>query len=181
MNVVTRLAWRNLWRPPRRSWLTIGAMVFSNAILVFMISLQFGMYELMIDNTLQSFTGHMQVQAPGYKDDAKMRQVVPEVAKLAADLRRELGTEKIAARAAAFALASSEERSYGLQVIGVDPEYEPQVSTIPGLGAGAKSAYCDRRRADVARQRARRLVCRRSRNGHRHFRHWHDRHGPQHC
>ena len=52
MNITLRLAWRNLWRHPRRTWLTIGAMVFSNALLVFMISLQFGMYDLMIDNII---------------------------------------------------------------------------------------------------------------------------------
>lgn len=133
MNITLRLAWRNLWRQPRRTWLTIGAMVFSNALLVFMISLQFGMYELMIDNTLKAFTGHMQVQAPGYKDDAKMRQVVPDAERLAARIREALELDTVAVRSAAFALVSSDERSYGIQVFGVDPENEPRVSTVPGL------------------------------------------------
>jgi putative ABC transport system permease protein len=90
----------------------------------------------MIDNSLKTLSGHMQVQAPGYIDDAKIRQVVPDVASLAESLRAELDNgaiEAIAARAAAFALASSEERSYGVQILGVQPEYEPAVSTIPGL------------------------------------------------
>jgi len=76
VNLVFRLAWRNLWRQPRRTWLTVGAIMFSNMLLVIMISLQFGMYGLMIDNTLQAFTGHLQIQAPGYIDDQKMRCVV---------------------------------------------------------------------------------------------------------
>ena len=135
MNIILRLAWRNLWRQPRRTWLTIGAMVFSNALLVFMISIQLSTYELMIDNTLQAFTGHLQVQAPGYKDDLRLRQVVPDVTSLAGLLRRELGLETIAARGAAFALASSEERSYGLQIFGVETQFESLVSTIPGLVA----------------------------------------------
>ncbi len=135
MNIILRLAWRNLWRQPRRTWLTIGAMVFSNALLVFMISIQLSTYDLMIDNTLQAFTGHLQVQAPGYKDDLRLRQVVPDVTSLAGLLRRELGLETIAARGAAFALASSEERSYGLQIFGVETQFESLVSTIPGLVA----------------------------------------------
>ena len=135
MNIILRLAWRNLWRQPRRTWLTIGAMVFSNALLVFMISIQLSTYDLMIDNTLQAFTGHMQVQAPGYKDDLKIRQVVPDVRSLASLLRRDLGLETIAARGAAFALASSEERSYGLRIVGVETQFESFVSTIPGLVA----------------------------------------------
>jgi len=133
MNIILRLAWRNLWRQPRRTWLTIGAMVFSNALLVFMISIQFSTYELMIDNTLQAFTGHLQVQAPGYKDDQKIRQVVPGIAALASTLRQKLGLASVAARGAAFALASSEERSYGLQVYGVETQFEPLVSSVPGL------------------------------------------------
>lgn len=144
MNITLRLAWRNLWRHPRRTWLTIGAMVFSNALLVFMISLQFGMYDLMIDNTLKSFTGHVQVQAPGYKDEQKIRQVVPNADEIAGTLRTELGLDTIAVRSAAFALLSSEDRSYGVQLFGVDPDYEPAVSSIPGLvGEGRYPATRD--------------------------------------
>jgi ABC-type lipoprotein release transport system permease subunit len=133
VNLVLRLAWRNLWRQPRRTWLTTGAMVFSNVLLVFMISLQFGMYRLMIENSLKAFTGHMQVQAQGYIDDQKIRQVIPDVVALAENLRQALGSDEVAARATAFALASSEDRSYGIAVVGVEPRFEPNVSNIPGL------------------------------------------------
>jgi putative ABC transport system permease protein len=133
VNLVFRLAWRNIWRQPRRTWLTTGAMMFSNMLLVFMISLQFGMYGLMIDNTLQAFTGHLQIQAPGYIDDQKMRQTVDDIVPLADSLRSHFEFDSIAARATAFALASSEERSYGIAVVGVEPNFENNVSTLPGL------------------------------------------------
>ena len=113
--------------------MTTGAMVFSNVLLIFMISLQFAMYRLMIDNSLQAFTGHMQIQAPGYIDDKKMRQTVPAIVPLASTLREQLQTDTIAARATAFVLASSEDRSYGVAVFGVEPQFEAQVSSIPGL------------------------------------------------
>ena len=133
MNVTLRLAWRNLWRHARRTWLTIAAIVFSNSLLVFLITMQFGMYGLMIDNSLKAFTGHLQVQAPGYKDDARMRQVVPRAKELAADIRGALSLETVAVRSAAFALLSSEERSYGVQIFGVEPDRERNVSSLPGL------------------------------------------------
>ena len=79
MSLDLRLAWRNLWRNPRRTWLTVGAMVFSNIILVFLISLQLGMYGMMINNSLRAQTGHLQVQAPGFLDGHKIRQVVADV------------------------------------------------------------------------------------------------------
>jgi putative ABC transport system permease protein len=133
INVSLRLAWRNLWRYKRRTWLTVGAMIFSNALLVFSISLQFGSYDMMINNTLRAFTGHIQVQHDGYKEDPKMRWVVPNVVETATSLRAALGSDEIAARGAGFALVSSEDRSYGLQILGVEPDFEANVSTVPGL------------------------------------------------
>jgi putative ABC transport system permease protein len=133
INVSLRLAWRNLWRYKRRTWLTVGAMIFSNSLLVFSISLQFGSYDMMINNTLQAFSGHIQVQHDGYLDDPKMRWVVPNVVATADRLRDSLASNEVAARAAGFALVSSEDRSYGLQILGVEPDFEPNVSTVPGL------------------------------------------------
>jgi ABC-type lipoprotein release transport system permease subunit len=128
-----RLAWRNLWRHSRRTWLTASAMIFSNVLLVFMISLQFGSYQMMIDNTLQAFSGHMQIQAEGYQDSPRMRKSVPGIIPLTDQVRHALPGAGVAARASGFALASSEQRSFGIQIYGVQPAHEPLVSSIPGL------------------------------------------------
>jgi putative ABC transport system permease protein len=133
MNITLRMAWRNLWRHKRRTWLTVGAMIFSNLLLVFLISLQFGSYRMMIDNTLKSYTGHMQIQQHNYNDDPKIRNSFAGVVQLAEKIRQHLGSNNVAARGVAFAMTSSEQRSYGLQIIGVEPDYEPNVSTLPGL------------------------------------------------
>jgi ABC-type lipoprotein release transport system permease subunit len=127
------LAWRNLWRHSRRTWLTVGAMVFCNILLVFLISLQLGSYDMMIENSLGPITGHAQVQHREYLEQGKMRQTVPAAAALAVDIRRQLGIETVAVRGIGFALASSEQRSFGMQLTGVQPDFEPLVSTLPGL------------------------------------------------
>ena len=133
MNASWALAWRNIWRNRRRTWLTVGAMVFSNIFLVFLIAVQLGSYDMMIENTLRTFTGHLQVQHTGYQDNPKMRRSIPDIAKRAQALRESTGLSAIAARAEGFALASSEERSFGVQVLGVQSQFEPLVSTLPGL------------------------------------------------
>ena len=62
--IVLRLAWRNLWRHSRRTWLTVGAMVFCNVLLIFLISLQLGSYQMMIDNSLAAMGGGSTRPAP---------------------------------------------------------------------------------------------------------------------
>jgi len=130
-----RLAWRNIWRRKRRTWLTAMAMIFSNILLVFMISLQFGSYDMMINNSLRMFSGQIQVQREGYQDSQKMRQRVDNIRKLATDIRSEFPAMHVAARANAFVLISSEDRSFGTLIVGVEPAYESGVSSIPGLVA----------------------------------------------
>jgi putative ABC transport system permease protein len=132
-NTSLTLAWRNIWRHPRRSSLTIAAMVFADVLLVFMLGLQLGQYRMMIDNSLSVFTGQMQVQDVNYLDEPQMYRSVPDADLLAKKIRMETGLEAVSARAYGFALVSSEKRTIGVQVSGVDPIHEQLVSTIPGL------------------------------------------------
>ena len=133
MTLSLNMAWRNIWRHKRRTWLTATAMIFSNVLLVFMIALQFGSYDMMIDNTLRAFSGHLQVQADGYQDNPRLRTSIAGIGALSDELRRALPQASVAGRAAAFALASSDQRSFGIQLVGVQPQSEPAVSTLPGL------------------------------------------------
>ena len=73
-----KMAWRNIWRNPRRSVLTILAIAFACTLLVFMLSWQFGSYDTMINSTVKIHTGHLQVQGNGYQDKKSMRLVVPD-------------------------------------------------------------------------------------------------------
>ncbi|MFW2438187.1 MAG: ABC transporter permease [Arenicellales bacterium] len=132
-NASLTLAWRNIWRHPRRSLLTIAAMVFADVLLVFMLGLQLGQYRMMIDNSLSLFTGQMQVQDIDYLDEPQMYRSIPNADRLADQIRQATKLEAISPRAYGFALVSSDKRTIGVQISGVDPAHEPLVSTIPGL------------------------------------------------
>ena len=132
MNMIFTLAWRNLWRHRTRTWITVSAMVFSNVLLVFMLSLQVGTYQMMIENALNLFTGHLQVQDSRYLDNPKQRYDIAAAQRLATQLRQQLNTDAIALRGSAFALLSSEQRSFGAQIIGVQPDFDKYTSSISG-------------------------------------------------
>ena len=108
-------------------------MVFADTLLVFMLGLQFGQYRMMIDNSLRVFTGQMQVQASGYNDEPHMYRSIPAADKLAQAIRDNTQLDAVSTRGYGFALVSSETRTLGAQISGVDPLHEPRVSTIPGL------------------------------------------------
>jgi putative ABC transport system permease protein len=130
---IERLAWRNLWRHKKRSWLTISAMVFCNTLLIFLIGLQVGNYRMMIDNTLGVLIGHLQIQTPAYLDAPKLRESIGKSDDLINDIRAILGSEiKLAPRLAAGALLNSESRSFGAQIIGAEPTLEAEFGLLAG-------------------------------------------------
>lgn len=133
MSITLRLSWRNIWRNRRRTLLTISAIAFAAAILVFMVTLQLSSYDTMIDYTLRVYHGHLQVQPKGYLDKPQMINTIPDARAIGSHIRKLTGLAAVSVRAMGFALASSKARSYGVQVIGVESEYEGKVSTIPGL------------------------------------------------
>ena len=133
MNTMLSLAWRNLWRHKRRTWLTVGAMIFSNVLLVFLITLQIGNYDMMIENSLKAYSGQLQVSVKGYSDEPKMRLTITDIDGMANAMRQAIPELLISTRAETFVMASSEQRSFGLQIVGVDVAHEPSVSSIPGL------------------------------------------------
>lgn len=130
MSVDVKMAWRNIWRNPRRSILTMTAIAFASLLLVFMLSFQFGSYDTMINSAVKIHTGHLQVQAKGYQDKRSMHLVVPNPETLGGILEKTPGVDAYTYRANAFSLVSSKERTYGIMVIGIDPAREANVSTL---------------------------------------------------
>jgi len=113
--------------------LTILAIVFATMLLVFMLSFQFGSYDTMINTAVKIHTGHVQVQAEGYRDKMDIRLVVPNPGAVDDVIKDIPGIEAYTSRANAFSLVSSSDRTYGVLLTGIDPEREAKVSTLKKL------------------------------------------------
>ena len=133
MSIDIKMAWRNIWRNPRRSILTMAAIAFACLLLVFMLSWQFGSYDTMINSAVKIHTGHLQIQAKGYQDRKSIRLVVPDPTRVGEVLKDIPEVDEYTFRANAFSLVSSMDRTYGIMVTGIDPGREAKVSTIEHL------------------------------------------------
>lgn len=130
---VWRLAWRNLWRNPRRTWLTAGGIGFAVWLLVFSMSIQDGSFEIMIDNAARLMTGHVQLQHPDYADDPRIEHRLRDVGPLIDEVGDMPRVTAVLPRTSGFALVSAGERSFGAQVTGVDPKREAVASSLPTM------------------------------------------------
>ncbi|UCD83195.1 MAG: ABC transporter permease [Desulfobacterales bacterium] len=127
------MAWRNIWRNPRRTILTISAIAFASLLLVFMLSFQFGSYETMINTSVKIHTGHLQIQAAEFREKRNIRYVVSDLDKISAVLENIPQIASYTYRGQAFSLVSSAKRTYGAMVTGIDPAGEVGVSRLKSL------------------------------------------------
>ncbi|MFC1858514.1 ABC transporter permease [Thermodesulfobacteriota bacterium] len=133
MIIDIKMSWRNIWRNPRRTILTISAIAFASMLLIFMLSFQFGSYDAMIDTAVKVHTGHLQVQEKGYDKKKDMRLVVSDPAAVSKILKKDPGIDVFTFRANTFSLISSEDRTYGVLVVGIDPVREAKVTRLKKL------------------------------------------------
>lgn len=124
MNLNYRIAWRNLWRNSRRTWLTSGSIAFAIFLVVAAMCLQAGQYDVMVENSTSMMTGHIQIQNSKHLEEERFEDTINEASRIAKLVVGTEGVSSIAPRAEVFALASVGELSFGIQVHGVDWEAE---------------------------------------------------------
>ncbi len=124
------LAWRNLWRNRRRTYLTTGSIVLAVVLAVFMRSMQEGVYDKMIENVVGLYTGYVQIHQDGYWAEKTLDnsfELSPELHQLiAADDR----VAEIVPRLESFLLASSDHSSQVAQIIGISPPAEDVLTRL---------------------------------------------------
>lgn len=130
MSLEPRLAWRNIWRNPRRTALSVAATVFAVVLVVVFVAMAAGVHEKMVEDAVRIHSGHVTINAVSYREKETLDQYVVESAELVAALD-DLPARGWAPRVVSFALVSRDSVSQGVVVIGVDPEREGSVTTLP--------------------------------------------------
>ena len=130
--MIWQLAWRNMWRRKQRTAFLLLAIAGTCAVLIFLASLQAGSYAAMIRGSTALMDGYAQIQDTDYLDKPAMRESFAADPALLEALEDVSGALAYSERGTAYALISSDTRTIGAQILGVDPAREGQVSTIPG-------------------------------------------------
>ncbi len=128
--VLSRLAWRYLWRNHRRTIVMLGAISVGAWAMIFMTALTRGMVDQMIADGISVIPGHVQVHNPDYLDDPSVNN---RIALTDAELEQRFGEAGFAAWASRVrvpAVITSERESRGVTLLGIDPDAERAFSFV---------------------------------------------------
>ena len=128
--VLTRLAWRYLWRNHRRTIIMLSAISIGVWAMIFMTALTRGMVDQMIKDGISVLPGHVQVHNPEFLDDPSVSN---RIAIGDAELGRAFdsaGFKAWASRVKVPAVITSERESRGVTLLGIDPAAEREFSFV---------------------------------------------------
>jgi len=125
-----KLSWRNIWRNKRRALITIASVFFAVFFCSVMDSYQRGTWEQMINNTLRTQAGHIEIQGTGYWDDKIIDNFMSMESPTISELRLTDNIDNVSPRVETFALAAFETVTKGIAVIGISPEDEAKKSNL---------------------------------------------------
>lgn len=130
MNTYISLAWRNLWRNKRRTLIAAASVFFAVLLALLMRSMQTGYYNYMIDSSVRTYTGYIQVHGKDYWEKRSLEESMVLDDQKAREIKGIEGVTQTVKRFETFALLAHEKVTKVAQVIGIDPKDEDELTSL---------------------------------------------------
>jgi ABC-type lipoprotein release transport system permease subunit len=130
MTLLMRLAWRNIWRQKRRTFITTAAMAAGLAFCLAMVCLVDGSYVQMFDDVVTRTVGHAQIHHPDYPKKRAVFETIPDAEVLLRELEACPEVQGATARVYGHALVGTERKVVGAMLLGIDPAREASMTEL---------------------------------------------------
>mgnify|MGYP006279334497 CR=1 FL=1 len=127
-----RIAARNVLRQKRRTVLTMLTMTGGFVLASFSISWADGSYHEVIEIFTRQRLGHIQVHAAGYQERPSLYKTIRKPVEIGRVVASVSGVEAWSPRLYTAGLASVENQSAAVRIVGVDPEREERTTGLTG-------------------------------------------------
>lgn len=130
MRLYLRLAWRNVFRNKRRTFIAGSAIGIGLAALIFTDALMLGMERNMIRSATSSFLGEGQIHRKGFRDSYEADLTINRLDSVTTMLEEEPAVEHFTVRVLTQGMISSPANMRNVLVVGVNPKTEKFLSEI---------------------------------------------------
>jgi ABC-type lipoprotein release transport system permease subunit len=128
--MISKIAWRNVWRSPARSLVVIGAIVLGVWALVFTIGFVNSWVIKFVENSVSQEYSNFQIHEVEFKKDSEMKFFIPEGDKLLVSLQEHEGVIAVTGRMKSNAMISSPKTATGGIIYGIEPSDEAEVTRL---------------------------------------------------
>lgn len=126
--IMAKVAFRNVLRQKRRTLLTVLTMMGGFALAAISIAWSDGSYNVIIDKFTRTQLGHIQIHGKGYLDRPTLYNTVDNYEDVGNQVEQLEGVVSWAPRVFSAGLASADDKSAGVRIIGIDPRRENETT-----------------------------------------------------
>lgn len=128
--MLTKIAWRNIWRNKVRSLVVIVALALGMWAGTFTSGFYEGMIKQRIDDVIASEMSHFQVHDTNFRDELQIKYYINEAVAMQAKIEKHEAVVATSGRVISTAMMGSANKNGAIKFIGVDPMEEDEVTSL---------------------------------------------------
>ncbi|MCG9126930.1 ABC transporter permease [Candidatus Poribacteria bacterium] len=128
--ILLKLAWKNIFRNKRRTFIASIAIGIGLAALIFLDALMIGMSDILARTATESFLGDAQIHFKEYRDTQDVSMTIQDVDKVTSMLAKEKIVHNFSRRTYSTAMIMSSANTSAINLVGVNPPKEKHISQI---------------------------------------------------
>ncbi|MCP4703772.1 MAG: ABC transporter permease [candidate division Zixibacteria bacterium] len=125
-----KLAWRNMFRNKRRTFIAGTAIGIGLAAMILSDAFMIGMNDNLIKSATQSFLGEAQIHQKEFRDTFEVEKTINDLEAVSNNLKNDSIVEHFTVRTMAIAMISSPANVAAVSMVGINPETEEYLSQI---------------------------------------------------
>lgn len=130
--MLVKIAWRNIWRNTSRSLTILIAIMIGLAAALLASAFSMGFVQQRFDNVIERFVSHIQLHNPDFIRDEEVDQLISQPEKVVAWLEASPQVQHFSLRTRLNGMIASASVSSGVQISGIDPQMEQQLTNLSG-------------------------------------------------
>lgn len=124
------LAWKNIWRNKKRSLIILSAIALGLWAGLFSVAVSIGVWEATVNATIDRNLSHIQIHTKEFKDESLISNYIPDGNSIVDEIRKDERVKEVSGRVLIEGMASSTTSSSGVNIVGIIPARENEVTTI---------------------------------------------------
>ncbi len=127
------LAWKNVWRNKKRSIIILTAIALGLWSGLFSYAAMYGMWDATVNSAIDRNLGHIQIHSEAFEKEKLIENFIPDGNEIEAEAKKVKDVKAVSSRAIIEGMASSAATSWGVNIVGINPDEEQKVTSIKDL------------------------------------------------
>ncbi len=131
--MIFKLAWRNIWRNPARSFVVIGAIIIGVWSVIFLMGVMQGLINSYVENAIKRETSHIQIHHPDYMKDKESKFYMDHADQILETIGQIPGVRATTIRSQSNVMIGSSHGTRGIRINGIIPGREEKLTGLADL------------------------------------------------